>query len=231
MVTPYVADADGLMIPERPQACPWAPAGVECRMVVEQWRPRKTGPAHALLVMSCRDHHRVFTLYPCGHVPYGRVAVAPVREDGVPLDERAFSLTVFGAALDAGAGELWRKSQPEHPRETLDSMHFRTQGRWLERSEALLGLGSEQAQPLIARRFGISTLELRDATRALDTSRSTRARATVVSGLLDRIEIRPCILDDILIAGTLVGLWGPPIRWEPSRRRRRFLFPPAGAPP
>jgi hypothetical protein len=231
MVTPYVADTDGRMIPERPRACPWAPAGVECRMVVEHWRPRKTGPEHALLVMSCRDHRRAFTLYPCGHVPYGRVAVAPVREDGVPLSDRAFAVTVFGAALDARAGALWRREQPGRARDAGGVMHYRTQGRRLERSAALIGLVSEHVQPLIARRLGISTLELRDAARTLQASTRTRARGTLVSGLLDRIEIRPGILDAILIAGALADEWGPPIRWEPSRQRRRFLFPPTGAPP
>ena len=234
MVTPYVADADGCMLPERPQVCPWAPAGAECRIVVEHWRPRKTGPAHALLVVSCRNHGRAFTLYPCGHVPYGRVAIAPVREDGTPLSDRDFSLTVFGAALDAGAGKLWRREQPERSSSAIDGMHYRTQGRWLERSEALLGLGAElaqSAQAVIAGRLGLSTLELRDAARAVQRAGRTRERGALTNDLLDRIEVRPSILDAILIAGALAGQWGPPIRWEPLRRRRRFLLPQTEAPP
>lgn len=234
MVTPYLADTDGRMIPERPRACPWAQAGAECRIVVERWRPRKTGPEHALLVMSCRDHRRAFTLYPCGHVPFGRIAVAPVREDGTPFRDRAFSVTVFGAALDARDGDLWRREQSDGSRNVIDGMHYRTQRRRLDRSEALLGLGSglaRAAQPLIARRLGVSTLDLRDATRTLDESRGTRERGVLIYDLLDRLEIGPGILDAILIAGALTGEWGPPIRWEPSRQRRRFLLPHAGAPP
>ena len=31
-----------------------------------------------VMVQPCRTHRRAFTLYPLGHIPYGRLAVAPV---------------------------------------------------------------------------------------------------------------------------------------------------------
>jgi len=71
-------------------------------------------------------HGHAFTLYPHGHVPYGREAIAPVALDGAPLVAAAagamaereargsgrvgtaaaerFAPTCFKAALDAAAG-------------------------------------------------------------------------------------------------------------------------------
>jgi hypothetical protein len=221
------------MIPERPWACPWAPTNYRCQIVVEHWRPRKTGPEHPVLVVSCRDHRRAFTLYPCGHVPYGRVAVAPVREDGTPVSNANWSATVFDAALDARESNLWQRERPEDNRE-ISNKSRRTQGRWLDRSASLLGLrraGAMNTQSLIADRFGLSTLDLLETQRLLEDKRRTQDRGESITLLLAKITIRASILDAILIAGALAGEWGPPIRWEHSRQRRRFLLPAIGAPP
>ena len=90
IVTPYRPGADGVMLPDEPSACPWAASGETCCLGVEHWRHRKTGPCHPLLVLGCEDHARAFTLYPCGHVPYGRALVAPVREDGALLSRPTY---------------------------------------------------------------------------------------------------------------------------------------------
>jgi hypothetical protein len=234
IVTAYVSGDDGRMIPERPRACPWAPTSDGCRIDVEHWRPRKTGPEHPLLVVSCRDHGRAFTLYPCGHVPYGRVAIAPVREDGTPLRDTNWAVTVFDAAIDARANQLWQRERPEHREIAADEHHRRTQGRWLERCELLLGVRpvlSISAQSMIADRLGVSTLELRDVQRMLEGKKRVQERGDLVFELLAKITVRPSTLDAMLIAGALAGAWGPPIRWEHTRGRRRFLLPQTGAPP
>jgi hypothetical protein len=56
-----------------------------CELVVHHWRERKAGPQIPVMVMQCKTHRRAFTLYPLGHIPYGRVAVAPVGLDGEVL--------------------------------------------------------------------------------------------------------------------------------------------------
>jgi hypothetical protein len=51
-------------------------------LLVHHTRERKAGPQIQVTVAQCRTHRRAFTLYPLGHVPYGRLAVAPVTPDG-----------------------------------------------------------------------------------------------------------------------------------------------------
>src|SRR4051812_12975097 len=82
-VTPYAADAAGGMIASMPSICPRHEAGAApCCLWVDHRRDRKTGPLFGLTVARCGPHRRAFTLYPPGHVPYGRVAIAPVSSDG-----------------------------------------------------------------------------------------------------------------------------------------------------
>jgi hypothetical protein len=53
-----------------------------CHLWVDHQRARKTGPCFQLTVVHCGLHRRAFTLYPPGHVPYGRIVVAPVSSGG-----------------------------------------------------------------------------------------------------------------------------------------------------
>src|SRR4051812_22156704 len=65
------------------QSCVHAsPGDPACVLVVHHVRERKAGPQIPVTVAQCRTHRRGFTLYPLGHVPYGRLAVAPVTLDG-----------------------------------------------------------------------------------------------------------------------------------------------------
>jgi hypothetical protein len=68
-----------VMPPSCVHASPGDPA---CVLVVHHVRERKAGPQIPVTVAQCRTHRRSFTLYPLGHVPYGRLAVAPVTLDG-----------------------------------------------------------------------------------------------------------------------------------------------------
>ncbi len=82
---PYVATAGGVLRPMgRVDRCPLGGDGV-CRLTVQLYRPRKTGPGYPVQVLLCRTHGRSFTVYPPGHVPYGRIAVAPVDALGFPV--------------------------------------------------------------------------------------------------------------------------------------------------
>jgi len=172
-VTPYVANAEGVMVASMPSICARHEAGdAPCHLWVDHHRARKTGPCFALAVVHCGLHRRAFTLYPPGHVPYGRLAVAPVSSDGalvkdVPSSEatpREASITaldwpgtLFGAAVDAAAGQAWPRRPPTRP------AHWRTQGRRLARGARLIGIGPAVEDGLRhreqrARRLGVPTL-------------------------------------------------------------------------
>ena len=84
---PYAADEDGAWRPVSviPQ-CPWAEVHEPCRILQHGFRERKTGPEFPIQVLRCGSHKRHFTVYPMGHVPYGRVSMAPVDPGGEALE-------------------------------------------------------------------------------------------------------------------------------------------------
>ena len=83
LCAPYAADEGGVMraVGAIPQ-CPWAEAEIGCRIDKHGFRERKTGPEFPIEVLRCGSHKRYFTVYPLGHVPYGRVSMAPVGPGG-----------------------------------------------------------------------------------------------------------------------------------------------------
>ncbi len=224
VIVPYRPVGDRL-IPDRPGCCPLATRGETCRVRCHAWRSRKTGPRYPLRIFLCGVHGHAFTVYPCAHVPYGRTAIAPVRGDGALHHHPSWSGTLFQAALDAKDGDLWPADSPK-----ADPRRRRTQLRGLERIEKLLGLRSADTTT-IARTLDVPALDVRDARRAIDSTRRTRERGGIVVCLLGEVPVRPGVLDAVLTAGALTGVWGPPIRWEPARQRPRFLVPPSGLPP
>jgi len=119
--------------------------GKACRLVCDHYRPRKTGPRFPVLVVCCRVHGIAFTLYPPGHVPYGRAPIAPVAPDGSPWagtgESHPFAGTLFDAALDAAAGEAWPADFDDaHP--TCNAKpRFGTQLTHLARACELTGVG------------------------------------------------------------------------------------------
>jgi hypothetical protein len=192
MVTPYVADAEGVMVATMPSMCPRHEAGgAPCSLWVDHHRDRKTGPCFPLAVVLCGRHRKAFTLYPLGHVPYGRVAVAPVTSSGalvmdvpsgegtageVPSTEVDWPGTLFGAAIDAAAGRAW----PREPQ--ADLAHFRTQGRRLVQGARLVGIAPEMAddelrhREQMARRLSVPTLVLVEQARLWTEARGYRER-------------------------------------------------------
>ena len=185
--------------PDRPKRCPWSQGGA-CRIRVQRWRLRKTGPGFPLCVVECVTHARIFTLYPPGHVPYGRVAMAPVASDGQRVrDDKcagdAWEMTLFRAVLDAARGVAWpRRLAPGDGERGQES--WRTQGRRIVLAASLLGVlaEAERAQPAIALELGIPTLVVRDAA--------------------------------LLVASVMVAHWGRAHCWDPGRGELRSRGPP-----
>lgn len=214
-----------------PSACLRASPTERCRLADDHHRERKTGPCFALAVVRCRTHDHRFTLYPPGHVPYGRVAVAPVSADGEVVvkaadsGERAatdraaqpgWDATVFAAADDAAAGRAW-------PRDGVaagpwDGRRWRTQQRYLQTAGRLLGITahSSRQQAHHARILDVPALELRTAQRLWSTAGGYRGRGAAIVAVLAAMPARRSLGDQLYDSGTIAGLWGRPSRWDPG---------------
>jgi hypothetical protein len=220
-----------------PRGCVHAATGDEaCVLVVHHVRERKTGPRIPVTVLQCQTHGRAFTLYPLGHLPYGRLAIAPVGLDGELLRSTdgepqvdgsrppAWSTTLFGsafAALHAPTIKLtdprwWATEAPEG----------------LAQGAAILGVHpalSVQAADAIAFRLEIPRLVLRQAADAYEHARGRAARGRVLVGVLGELG-DTCLLDRVLAAGACAGCWGTVTRWDAaSRGARGRVFPGRGA--
>ena len=205
-------------------------------MVVHHVRERKTGPRIPVTVLQCRTHRRAFTLYPLGHLPYGRLAVAPVGLDGelqratdgelqvCGQHQPAWSTTLFGAAFAAVHEPTVKLTDPrwwatESPEQ-------------LAQGAAILGVHPElsvQTADAIAFRLEIPRLVLRQAASAYERARGRAARGRVLVAVLGELG-DACLLDRVLAAGACAGCWGNVTRWDvASGGARGRVFPGRGA--
>lgn len=214
--TAYEADEEGVLRAVLPSRCVFASGPESCSLGVDHYRRRKTGPRFPVAVVRCSAHpNNRYTLYPPGHVPYGREAVTPSSPSGVLLLDRAteepvWEATVFAAAVDAAEGEGWPSDSPWQ-----DSRRRRTQGRRLDFCGWLLGVHpglDERSRERIATRLGVAVMRLREAARHWGADWTTRG-AAIVSVLL-AISLGASLLDRLLAAGAVAELWAEPRRWE-----------------
>jgi hypothetical protein len=181
-------------------------------------------------------HRHFFTLYPPGHVPYGRVAVAPVASDGHPVRDAdggdgggfAWDLTLFRAVRDASREIAWpRVLGPSDGERGQES--WRTQRRRIVLAASLLGALAEprRTQPAVAEELGIPTLVVRDSAAAFVTPGWRRyvARGRALQPALAAIA-PDCLLERLLAAGVLVDMWGIAHRWDPECAVLRVRGPP-----
>ena len=227
--------APAVMPPSCVHASPGDPA---CVLLVHHTRERKAGPQIPVTVAQCRTHRRAFTLYPLGHVPYGRLAVAPVTPDGQ---------VVLSTQREPTAGPrqspAWRATQLGAAFAAIDAPRVKlTDRRWwatqtavpLTRGAALLGVHpglAESDADAIAFRLEIPRLVLRQAADAYAQASGQAARGRVLIGVLDQLDADACLLDRILAAGVYAGCWGTVTRWDrASRGTRGQVFPGRGAP-
>jgi hypothetical protein len=236
----YVPGSGSALVPAvMPPSCVHASKGdPACVLVAHHMRERKAGPQIPVTVVQCRTHRRAFTLYPLGHVPYGRLAVAPVTLDGQVVlstertptagDRRspAWRTTQFGAAFAAADDPTVKLT---------DRRWWATQtAEQLARSAALLGIHPGLPVPdadAIAFRLEVPRLVLRQAADAYAHARGRAARGRVLVDVLDRLGADACLLDRILAAGACAGCWGTVTRWDrASRGTRGQVFPGRGAP-
>lgn len=221
-IAPYEPDETGVLRVVLPQRCVFAARAERCGLFVDHYRDRKTGPCFALAVVGC-GHHPLgrYTLYPPGHTPYGRQALVPCSPSGPLLCDAStgqpvWQATLLVAATDAAAGQRWPAHSPAH-----DARRRRTQGRWLERAGTLLGVHPKldaRHRERLATRLRVPTLTLRTAAGGWATS--WKARGGAIGSVLQALAVDESLLDRLLAAGAVTGLWPPPQRWD--RRRKTW---------
>lgn len=230
VITPYAPGAEGVLTPSVPAVCPReGQEGKKCRVFKDHWRDRATGPCFPLTVVRCRPHGIAFTLYPPGHVPYGRQAVAPAAP-GAADDAKVFSGTLFGAALDASEGKAWSRACLGG-----SDRWWGTQGRRLARGVLVVGVEPATLRMIREQQecaLGVGNLLLIDGVRIIGKAPGYRARGQAVRSVLDRLSRDPRIFKRVSVSGHLAGLWGAPCEWDPQTRHlRSWAFPQGGTGP
>ena len=216
----YRPDAEGRLRPRTPARCPFAQGRQACSLRVNHYRARKTGPRYPVAVVGCRIHGGgCFTLYPPGHIPYGRKPLAPTSTSGVLYVDVGtghpfWGATLFSAPVDASKGVRWHEESLSG-----DARRRRTQGRRQAWAGLVLGVDPSLEEPVrerIAERLGVPLLRLREACTLWQTPWPSRGRA--VTAVLDALPATGALPDRILAAGAAAGLWGEPMRWRGRRR-------------
>jgi hypothetical protein len=206
--------------PLLPERCVFAEATETCSLWIDHYRPRKTGPGFPLAVVGCSSHpFGRFTLYPPGHLRYGRQPVVPCHPSGGLLTDPdtaqpVWQETLFAAALDAAEGQRWPAHSPAD-----DERRRRTQGCRLTLAATLLGIHPDvdaRTREWIAARLQVPTMTLRTAAGQWGTC--WQARGSAIRSVLHVLPLDGRLLDRLLAAGALIGLWPSPQRWEPLRR-------------
>jgi hypothetical protein len=228
------------MVPVLPEVAPCnGQDGKHCRLFSDHDRPRKTGPRFPLQVMCCRTHGIAFTLYPRGHVPYGRERIAPVAVDGSPCygteDTHRFAGTYFDAALQAAAGEAWPQDfQDDHP-STIP--RFGTQLTRLARACLLTGVApglSEEHRAACAQVLAVPGQLLQETTQRIRDNPGYPSQGRAVCEVLAHLAMAPTLFERLASCGTAAGLWPPLHQWQPAvglLQPTAFPWPGTRAPP
>ena len=187
----YKPDSDGIVRPVRPDFCPSSSGGEPgvCKLRCSEWRYRKCGPGHRLLVLRCVTHRTTFTIYPDGWVPFGRQALVRTIE----------------AVDDKVGGKSWPETA------TGSRPTRRTQVRWIHAHGVLLGTDpsfDDSDVHEISLTIGVSALNLLECRRARDGPPTPKCRAEAIRIVLTLISDRKSLLR----SGVRAKYWGPPTR-------------------
>ncbi len=231
VVSPHLPNNDGELEPALPSHCPLQHLyEFPCRLGIDHLRQRKTGPCFPLVVLRCLAHSLGFTLYPPGHVPYGRQRLAPVAPDGtiiLPADlsdsggaeadrEPFFADTIFDAALSAADSHPW-------PRESKkNSLHplFSTQETHLNFASVLLGIApevDERQREATAQILAVPGQLLHDLALVVTERPGYRSCGEAVCKVLDALADKPLLFERLAEAGANADFWPSPDFWDPRR--------------
>lgn len=193
-----------------------AGAAGECRIHGAGWRDRKTGPCHRLRKVRCRVHGGAFTLYPVGHLPYGRV---PVWSQSA-ADEEDPRSSLVGAAVAACGGQRWPEELIEDERGPVR----RTQARRIGRAAFVIGLDGLQVASAVLGELGLDAVEVHGgvsrrvaALRGLGPGLGPWLRALAAVDLVGRLGT----------VGVLPGVGRSRLTRPRGRRARHHRGPPS----
>lgn len=207
-----------------------------CRLGVHGRRERKTGPCFPLTVVRCRPHGRAFTLYPPGHVPYGRAQIAPVAPGGsLVVDDGgapAWESTAFQAAKDASEGVAWSRDDGSDDYTGGGSERWwSTQCRRLEKLTRLVGVApalDDAVRPSIGELLVVVLLVLMDHARGIAGRPGYRRRGRAVVAVIHELGQSQRLADRLTAAGWIAGLWPQPFRWDAEAGRLQAVYPQLG---
>ena len=188
---------------QKPKSLPCGCDGRECRIVVHEWRHRKTGPEHRLMVVYCKTHGTYFTIYPPGYVPYGRIAVTPVN------DEKTWSGTIFGSAMD----ETWRSAY-----RYTGGMCWQSHRRCVEKCGHLLGLSGEFTVCENAAAILDVPLHVQVSARTRFAAAGLDGQVDAVRSVLTAITVSPRLWRQMMRLGWETGVGGRAWEWSADER-------------
>ncbi len=200
--------------------CLKASSDEPCDVVGHGYRKRKAGPEFPIATRHCREHSCYFSVYPFGHVPYGRMAMAPIEVSGFASVEAeredrggvGWQGTVCVAAIEAARNRRWSREGTDV--EAAQPGRYGTQRRWLRRCARFLGLAGEIRQRTVERLrdfLGIDGLEHQRLRREWPMTSRLSERAQAVVAVLDLGAASTNDLDSLLDEhGLATRLWGTP---------------------
>lgn len=208
-----------------------------CRLYAHHDRARKTGPCFPIRIMCCRTHERCFTLYPPGHVPYGRQALAPVAPDGSlrvgAQGAYRFRGTLFEAALDAAEGRAW----PHRYCDASPLPRLPTQAAHLRQAAGLVGVApglDARQREATAELLGIPGQLLHACSVHLETHPTYARCGEAIRAVLEVLPETRMVFERLAESGHRRGLWPVLYRWHvPSSALHTapFCLPRTRAPP
>lgn len=193
---------------------------------MNHWRNRETGPRISLAVVQCRTHQVSFTLYPPGHVPYGRKAiVGDVSIDGFQVGSEepeeisdTFEGTLFDGALKGDQGVfLSKKKTCEPPGGCYD-----TQLNDIKKSATILGIFQDAQTHCHIHIAEILHLPQTPKTKHFsgfsDAEWNAKRTAQTICKILKQIP-SDNRFERLISCGSLGGLWPPLHIWNPNTKK------------
>ncbi len=225
--SPYFpAKTDGTLTCEIPDVCP---LGIQlgeqhtCIVSFNYRRERKTGPCIPLVIVQCLTHNISFTIYPPGHVPYGREPLVDIALDGFQIESESesekdaavnsFAGTLFDGALMASQGFFYPKEGPYD----LPMICYDTQLNHIRKSALLLGIAEAYQVPHnehiaevlnIPRQFQIGQFSHIPG-QPWNSKKSGKA----IRQMLENVP-RDCLFERLASCGFMCGIWPPLHIWD-----------------
>ena len=220
--SPYSPDGSGVLTPAVPDVGPCSLQGKPaCNVSVHHIRSRSTGPCHPISVARCQTHRVTFTLYPLGHVPYGRKPIGSSVPTVGMTGANEFVGTLFEASLNAAQNKPWPRSSPGG-----SERWWGTQRQYLSVAMHLCGVAPDMSltlRELVAAALQIKQLALLDGAAAIAAHPGYQGRGLAICTVLEQLPSGPCAIERLSVSGHLIGFWGTPYVWDPKTSRLRQL--------